>query len=105
MDAGLAFKEFLEFVVGRLVRHPEAASVTHVLQGRKHVYQVRLSRDDMGRIIGRKWLYDQRDPEPFECSGGEASHSSDAPAGRARVVKFHILCAIRRRILHILVDC
>jgi len=53
MDAGLALKEFLEFVVGGLVRHPEAASVTHELQGKKHVYQVRLSRDDMGRMIGR----------------------------------------------------
>jgi predicted RNA-binding protein YlqC (UPF0109 family) len=53
MDPGLALKEFLEFVVAGLVRHPESASVTHELQGKKHLYQIRLSRDDMGRMIGR----------------------------------------------------
>ncbi len=53
MDAGLALKEFLEFVVGSLVRYPESASVVHEMHGTKHVYRLRLSSEDMGRIIGR----------------------------------------------------
>jgi predicted RNA-binding protein YlqC (UPF0109 family) len=53
MDAGLALKEFLEFVVGSLVRHRESASVVHELHGSRHVYRLRLAPDDMGRIIGR----------------------------------------------------
>lgn len=53
MDAGLALKEFLEFVVGTLVRHREQASVSHRLQGNKHLYQIRVAPDDAGRIIGR----------------------------------------------------
>ena len=46
-------KEFLEYVVAGMVHHPEAASVAHEMQGKKHLYQIRLAREDMGRMIGR----------------------------------------------------
>jgi len=53
MDPGFALKEFLEYVVAGMVHHPEAASVAHEMQGKKHIYQIRLAREDMGRMIGR----------------------------------------------------
>ena len=53
MDPGFALKEFLEYVVSGMVHHPEAASVSHEMQGKKHLYQIRLAREDMGRMIGR----------------------------------------------------
>ena len=53
MDPGFALKEFLEFVVAGMVHHPEVASVAHEMQGKKHLYQIRLAREDMGRMIGR----------------------------------------------------
>jgi predicted RNA-binding protein YlqC (UPF0109 family) len=53
MDAGIALKEFLEFVIGSLVRHRESAAVVHEVHGGRHVYRLRLAQEDMGRIIGR----------------------------------------------------
>jgi predicted RNA-binding protein YlqC (UPF0109 family) len=53
MDTGLALQEFLEFVLARLVRHPEAAAVIHEWDGKKHVYRLRSAPEDLGRIIGR----------------------------------------------------
>jgi len=53
MDTGLALQEFLEFVLVRLVRQPEAAAVVHEWDGRRHIYRLRLAPEDMGRIIGR----------------------------------------------------
>lgn len=53
MDAGIALKEFLEFVIGSLVRNREFAAVVHEVHGGRHVYRLRLAPEDMGRIIGR----------------------------------------------------
>lgn len=53
MEPGLALQEFLEYVIGNLVDHPEKASVLHEQEGGKDVYLVRVSQEDMGKIIGR----------------------------------------------------
>ncbi|MFT5467551.1 MAG: putative RNA-binding protein YlqC (UPF0109 family) [Verrucomicrobiales bacterium] len=53
MEPGLALQEFLEFVVGQLVVHPEKASVIHEKDGERHVYRVRVCQEDAGRVIGR----------------------------------------------------
>jgi len=53
MEPGLALQEFLEFVVSRLVEHPDQASIVHDQEGNRHIYRVRVAPDDMGRIIGR----------------------------------------------------
>ncbi len=53
MEVGLALQEYLEFVIGRLVEQTERASVVHHEDGKSHVYQVTVSPDDMGRVIGR----------------------------------------------------
>ncbi len=53
MDAGLALKEYLEFVVGRLVKRPEQAGVVHDQDERGHVFLIRAAPEDMGVLIGR----------------------------------------------------
>ncbi|MEM7012700.1 MAG: KH domain-containing protein [Verrucomicrobiota bacterium] len=53
MEPGLALQEFLEFVVGQLVDHPEKASVLHEKDGGRHIYRVRICQEDAGKIIGR----------------------------------------------------
>ena len=45
---------FLEFVVKELVDEPDAVSVTPVERGGLTVYEVRVARDDAGKIIGRR---------------------------------------------------
>ena len=45
---------FLEFVVKELVDEPEAVSVTPVERGSLTVYEVRVARQDAGKIIGRR---------------------------------------------------
>lgn len=53
MEPGLALQEFLEFVVGQLVDHPEKASVLHEKEGERHIYRVRVCQEDVGKVIGR----------------------------------------------------
>ena len=45
---------FLEFVVKELVDEPEAVSVTPAERGGLTVYEVRVARQDAGKIIGRR---------------------------------------------------
>lgn len=53
MEPGLALQEFLEFIVGQLVDHPEKASVLHEKDGDRHVYRIRVGQEDVGKVIGR----------------------------------------------------
>jgi len=54
MEPGLALQEFLQFVVGQLVTHPDRASVAHEeTEDAKHVYHIHLDEEDIGKIIGR----------------------------------------------------
>ena len=45
---------FLEYVVKGLVQHPEAVSIKPVERAGVTVYELRLSPDDVGKIIGRQ---------------------------------------------------
>ena len=45
---------FLEFVVKEMVDDPASVSVTPVERGGLTVYEVRVSRQDAGKIIGRR---------------------------------------------------
>ena len=44
---------FLEYVVKGLVQNPEAVSITPVERDGLTVYELRLDRQDVGKIIGR----------------------------------------------------
>ena len=44
---------FLEYVVKGLVQNPDAVSITPVEREGMTVYEVRLERQDVGKIIGR----------------------------------------------------
>ena len=45
---------FLEFVVKELVDDPASVSVTPIERGGLTVYEVRVARQDAGKIIGRR---------------------------------------------------
>lgn len=46
-------KELLAYIVQNLVTQPEAISITEKIDGDCVVYELRVSREDMGRVIGR----------------------------------------------------
>jgi predicted RNA-binding protein YlqC (UPF0109 family) len=53
MDPAVAIQEFLEYVVGKLISHPEDSSVIHrELEGRQ-LYRIIVHGDDVGLIVGR----------------------------------------------------
>jgi predicted RNA-binding protein YlqC (UPF0109 family) len=45
--------DLIEFVVRRLTDYPDAVEVEEVASKRVLVYELRVDRSDMGRIIGR----------------------------------------------------
>ena len=47
-------KELVETLVKALVKNPDAVSVTLVQKGSLEIYQVHVSPEDMGKVIGRK---------------------------------------------------
>lgn len=47
-------KEYLASIVRSLVSHPEEVSVTETEEERGAVLELRASRDDIGKIIGRQ---------------------------------------------------
>lgn len=53
MDPVLAIREYLEYVVVRLIAHPEDAGVSHEEKGGRYFFRIQLHSDDAGRIIGR----------------------------------------------------
>jgi predicted RNA-binding protein YlqC (UPF0109 family) len=53
MDPGLAIREYLEYVVARLITHPETAGVSHEEKDGRHFFRIRLHPEDAGRVIGR----------------------------------------------------
>lgn len=46
-------KEFVEFIVRHLVDHPDQVKVTEVFGETTVVYELRVDRADMGKVIGR----------------------------------------------------
>ncbi|MEM7147613.1 MAG: KH domain-containing protein [Verrucomicrobiota bacterium] len=53
MDPPTALMEFLEYVIGQLIDHPEEASIGHELDGDRHVFRIKVHPEDMGVIIGK----------------------------------------------------
>jgi uncharacterized protein len=53
MDAPLALREFLEYVVGSLIEHRELASISQRQEGNRILFDVLLHEDDVGHVIGR----------------------------------------------------
>lgn len=53
MEAALAIQEFVEYVVLKLIDHPEDAAVVHEQNGGRHEFHIRLNQADIGRVIGR----------------------------------------------------
>ncbi len=53
MEVTLAIQEFVEYVVLKLIEHPEDASVVHEQNGERHDFHIRLNQVDIGRVIGR----------------------------------------------------
>jgi predicted RNA-binding protein YlqC (UPF0109 family) len=47
-------KEFIEFIVKSLVDNPEKVSVTEVEGERTTIFEVRVEKEDMGKVIGKK---------------------------------------------------
>jgi hypothetical protein len=47
---------FLEYIVKRLVRHPDDVSITPVERNGVTTYELRLNPEDVGRIIGREGM-------------------------------------------------
>ncbi|NOY00743.1 MAG: KH domain-containing protein [Verrucomicrobia bacterium] len=53
MEAALAIQEFVEYVVLKLIEHPEDATVVHEQKGERHEFHIRLNQTDIGRVIGK----------------------------------------------------
>ena len=47
-------KDFLEFLVKHLVDHPESVSVKEVKGENVTVYELRVDKSDMGKVIGKR---------------------------------------------------
>ena len=47
-------QEFLDYVVKGLVSHPDEVTITPVERNGMTVYELRVSPEDMGRIIGKQ---------------------------------------------------
>ena len=47
-------KEFLEYIVKHLVDKPEEVKITEVKGDRITIYELRVGKGDMGKVIGRE---------------------------------------------------
>ena len=47
-------KEFVEFIVKKLVDYPEKVSVTEVEGEKTIVLELRVEKEDMGKVIGKR---------------------------------------------------
>lgn len=53
MEPTLAIQEFLEYVVGGLVEHPEEIEIERLDRSGVNHYRIQLHPDDTGRVIGK----------------------------------------------------
>ena len=49
-------KEFVEFIIKSLVDHPEKVVVTEVNSERLTILEVRVEKEDMGKVIGKRGI-------------------------------------------------
>ncbi len=47
-------KEFIEFIIKQFASNPDGVVVTEIMDGETYVYNVVVSPDDMGVVIGRE---------------------------------------------------
>lgn len=47
-------KEVLELIITNLVNNKEEVSIDEIADGNTVTYQVKVSKDDMGKVIGRQ---------------------------------------------------
>ncbi|MDR2726429.1 MAG: KH domain-containing protein [Deltaproteobacteria bacterium] len=47
-------KELIVYIARSLVDHPDAVQVTEVMNGQDLVLELRVAKDDLGKIIGRQ---------------------------------------------------
>jgi predicted RNA-binding protein YlqC (UPF0109 family) len=52
-------KEFVEFIVKHLVDKEEEVKVTEVTGEHTNIYEVRVSKEDFGKIIGKRGAHAQ----------------------------------------------
>jgi predicted RNA-binding protein YlqC (UPF0109 family) len=52
----MAMQAFLEYIVKGLVQHPEEVTITPVEREGTTVYELRLSPQDVGKVIGRQGM-------------------------------------------------
>jgi uncharacterized protein len=51
---GGMMKEFLEFVVKRLVDHPESVIIELEEKENKHIFKLKVAEGEIGKVIGRR---------------------------------------------------
>lgn len=51
---GMAMKEFVEFVAKSLVDHPDQVEVNQVDSERVTIFELRVAKEDIGKVIGRQ---------------------------------------------------
>lgn len=47
-------KEFLEFIVKNIVKHPEEVIISETKQDSLFIYKIKVASDDMGIVIGKE---------------------------------------------------
>jgi uncharacterized protein len=47
-------KEFLEFIVKRLVDHPESVTIELEEKENKHIFKLKVAEGEIGKVIGRR---------------------------------------------------
>lgn len=52
MEAVTGIQDFVQYVVAGLTGQPDKASVSRRQEGARHVFDVRVDKDDIGRILG-----------------------------------------------------
>ena len=53
MDPLVGIRDFLEFVLAGLVRHPDQAAVIREEEDAQHSFLLRVAEDDVARVLGR----------------------------------------------------
>lgn len=48
------FKDLVEYIVKSLVEHPDQVQVTEIVGEHTSVIELRVAKEDMGKIIGRE---------------------------------------------------
>lgn len=47
-------KELLEFIVKKLVDHPDDVAITEIAGEQTFVYELRVNKEDLGKVIGKQ---------------------------------------------------